>query len=116
MTPWELIDNELSERKRSWSWLAESLGLSVQSVNHWKARGVPAKYYAEVEDLLKKSRGWLVDGKLTPDDQPRGDQPVTPTAMELAFLFDLIPVADRIRRTQAYNAASKAILDTLELK
>jgi hypothetical protein len=57
-----------------------------------------------------------VDGKLAPDDQPKGDQTVTPTAMELAFLFDLIPVADRIRRTQAYNAASKAILDTLELK
>lgn len=36
------------------------------------------------------------------------------TAMEIALLYDLIPASDRVRRTRAYNAATKAILDVLE--
>ena len=36
------------------------------------------------------------------------------TAMEIALLYDLIPVSDRIRRTRAYNAATSAILAVLE--
>lgn len=36
------------------------------------------------------------------------------TAMEIALLYDLIPVSDRIRRTKAYNSATSAILAVLE--
>ena len=36
------------------------------------------------------------------------------TGMEIALLYDLIPVTDRIRRTRAYNAATAAILAVLE--
>lgn len=38
------------------------------------------------------------------------------TAMEIAMLYDLIPVSDRVRRVKAYNAATAAILAVLEAK
>ena len=38
------------------------------------------------------------------------------TAMEIALLYDLIPVSDRVRRVKAYNAATAAILEVLEAK
>ena len=38
----------------------------------------------------------------------------TPSATELALLFDMIPAADLLRRVAAYSAASKAIIDVLQ--
>ena len=46
MNAWDLINAELLAKKRQWKWLADSLELKIQAVNHWKLRGVPAKYYA----------------------------------------------------------------------
>jgi len=36
------------------------------------------------------------------------------TAIELGALFDMIPTADKIRRAQAFNAASTAIMQALQ--
>ena len=52
-------------------------------------------------------------------NQPEGiERPavtgLTPSATELALLFDMIPAGDLLRRVAAYNAASKAILDVLQ--
>ena len=38
----------------------------------------------------------------------------TPSATELALLFDMIPPTDLLRRAAAYSAASKAIIDVLQ--
>ena len=61
---------------------------------------------------------WLASG-----DGPMVLDPVTPLddlecltagAMEIAALYDMIPLASRIKRVQAYNAATAAILQVLE--
>lgn len=39
---------------------------------------------------------------------------LTPAAEDLGYLYDMIPVSDRIRRSQAYSAASAAIVEVLE--
>lgn len=62
------------------------------------------------------------DGGMIPDGpiQRQADPPAevageaSATAMEIALLYDLIPVSDRVRRTRAYNAATAAILAVLE--
>lgn len=40
---------------------------------------------------------------------------LTPGAVDLARLYDMLPVHDRIRRAQAYAAATAAIVEVLEL-
>ncbi len=71
---------------------------------------------------------WLADG--TGDRLPKNytitaepgeykrlaNEPASPTAMEIALLFDMIPSSDRVRRTLAYNAATSAILSILQQK
>lgn len=62
---------------------------------------------------------WLAkgEGEMHPvqaDPSAASEGQATSTAMELALLYDLIPVTDRLRRVKAYNAATKAILDVLE--
>ncbi len=47
---------------------------------------------------------------------PRIQEPeqLSPSAVEIGLLYDMIPAADRIRRAQAYNAATAAIVAVLE--
>ena len=39
---------------------------------------------------------------------------LTPSAVEIAVLFDMIPLSDKIKRAQAFNAASMAIMQVLQ--
>jgi len=39
---------------------------------------------------------------------------LSPTAQALGELYDLIPLRDKIRRAEAYNMASAAILSVLQ--
>ena len=39
---------------------------------------------------------------------------LTPAAVELAALFDMIPVDDKVRRATAFGAASTAIMQVLQ--
>lgn len=81
------------------------------------------KVARKLEDLLGLYRGQL-DGRglLEQPDmrKPQVDPPAlgpgqaTPTAMELAHLYDLIPPSDQLRRSKAYAAAVAAILAVLE--
>lgn len=62
---------------------------------------------AEISPRLAKSAAPFVERK-----SERG--PLTPGAMELAALYDLIPVSDRVARATAYNIATTAILQVLQ--
>ena len=116
MTPWERVDRELALKRTSWATLGKFLGAEKQTVGHWKTRGIPAKYYRPIATYFNKPTDWTELGDASgQDDGPKlAGEPATSAAMEIALLFDMIPVGDRIRRTQAYNAATKAILDILE--
>lgn len=103
MTPWDRIDQELQARKRNWKWLADQLVMPPQTINHWKTRGVPAKYYVQIENVFLKDRGWVLDGD---EAAPRQ---FSEMAKDIATLFDMIPRAELVKRSRAYNAAFEAI-------
>jgi transcriptional regulator with XRE-family HTH domain len=66
---------------------------------------------------LRCSPQWLADGQgemLAPAHATPIDAGPTPGAMELAMLYDMIPVAQRIKRAQAFTAAAAAIVAVLE--
>lgn len=102
MTPWNRVDKELSLIKRDWRWLAEQLSIEkIQTVNHWESRGIPAKYHAQIENVLKKPARWIT-GDVDVFVAPSG---YTSMGLELASLLDTIPESDRIRRAKAFSAA-----------
>jgi len=39
---------------------------------------------------------------------------LTPAAIELAVLFDMLPQSDKLSRAKAFNAASTAIMQVLQ--
>jgi transcriptional regulator with XRE-family HTH domain len=65
---------------------------------------------------LRCSPQWLANGQgdmLALPSAPTEAGP-TPSAMELAMLYDMIPVSQRIKRAQAFTAAAAAIVAVLE--
>jgi hypothetical protein len=107
MKPWTRVDAELATQRRSWKWLADTLVISAQTINHWKARGVPAKYYADIEDALGKRRGWVLG-----DDVSQSDTGLSTEAQALGWLLD--QVSNRLDKTIANNEATAAILAVLQ--
>ena len=59
MTPWEVIQEALLHRRpiRNLQWLAEQLGVSIQAVVNWRARGVPANRYRDIAAALGITEG-----------------------------------------------------------
>lgn len=78
--------------------------------------------HVAVAEFLKVNSLWLLNGQ-GPMESIHADTPVSapasmstelsPAALELAALFDLIPQAERVKRAQAFNAASTAIMQAL---
>lgn len=54
MTPWQVIEEALAHKRppRSQKWLAEELGESVQTISNWKNRGVPARRFRDIANVL----------------------------------------------------------------
>jgi hypothetical protein len=54
MTPWQVIEEALARKRppRGPMWLAEALGETIQVVSNWKKRGVPARRYREIANVL----------------------------------------------------------------
>lgn len=70
--------------------------------------------HAAVADYLKVSPEWLLKGTGQMAVQRSAPSSLTPAAIEIAALFDMIPVTDKIKRAQAFNAATMAILQVLQ--
>lgn len=64
---------------------------------------------AQVATYLGVDPVWLATG----DGDMNAAGTLSSAALDIATLYDLIPVKDRIRRARAYNAATGAILDVL---
>ena len=84
---------------------AERLGnSSTDTVAYAQACGVNPIWLASGEgDMLAIAR-----------DPSNALDRLTPGAIDIASLYDMIPVANRIKRVQAYNAATVAILAVLD--
>lgn len=115
----EIIDAGFSRNQ-----IAIAAGVTPAAVTHWlngDTKSIKGNCAAGIQAATGFSAAYIASGKLpkmadqqSQTDRPKLDEPATPVAMEIALLFDEIPVSDRVRRTQAYNAATKAILDILE--
>ena len=69
-----------------------------------------------VSAYLKVNSRWLLkeEGRMEIDVSVIAPSELTPAAIELAVLFDMISQTDKIRRAIAFNAASTAIMQALQ--
>lgn len=72
--------------------------------------------HAKASAFLKVNPDWLLtgEGPMYLDSVKKRPDELSPSAQEIAELYDMIPAHDRIRRAQAYNKATAAILDVLQ--
>lgn len=125
----------LSQGKpRGWqAELARQCKIAPPSVADWlsgKTRSIDGKYLTTVAEYFGVSPHWLSTGegsrsRLSHQQDGNGgtqmvnvvtEQAYKPTgeATRLAMLLDMIPESDLIRRSQAYSAASTAIIAVIE--
>lgn len=84
---WQRVDARLQQRRKSWAWLGEQLGLTSGRMGNWNRRGIPASLHVQIAAALDESVDWLLG--LAP---PRGADPyaLSPMALRIAMDFDSI--------------------------
>lgn len=99
---------------------AKAAGVSSGAVTQWldgTTKAIKSSKAAALQAATGYSAVWIATGegdKMVATAPARQGDQVTPGAMEIAFLYDEIPVSDRIKRTRAWNAATQAILEVLQ--
>ena len=102
--------------------LANAVGVSSGAVTHWlngATTSLKADTAQRIADCTGYAVGWITTGlgekkqSSAPQERRTG---LTPGAIELAALYDMIPVNDRVKRATAYNLATSAILEVLSQK
>lgn len=99
---------------------AKVAGVSSGAVTQWldgTTKAIKSNKAANLQAATGYSAVWIATGegeKMVATAPARPGDYATPGAMEIAYLYDEIPVSDRIRRTQAWNAATQAILAVLQ--
>lgn len=102
--------------------VAQIAGVSVQNIgmviNDAKGRDqkLGTASHAAVAAFLLVNSQWLLtgEGPMAATHAIKVLTELSPTAAELGALFDMIPATDKIRRAQAFNAASTAIMQVLQ--
>lgn len=72
--------------------------------------------HENVAAFLRVNSRWLLtgEGPMEAATQVNAPTELTPAAIELAVLFDMIPQTDKLSRAKAFNAASSAIMQVLQ--
>ncbi|MEY3381458.1 MAG: helix-turn-helix domain-containing protein [Hylemonella sp.] len=98
---------------KSRSDLAAELGCTRQAVglvlNNGTGRTLSTEFHAKAARFLGVDPYWLATG----EGEMSVTSSLTSSALDIATLYDLIPVKDRVRRARAYNQAASAILNVL---
>ena len=102
--------------------VAKVAGCAVQNIgmiiNDAKGRDqhLSAEAHLAVAAFLKVNPDWLAtgEGPVDPPSSLRYPSELTPAAVELAALFDMLPVTDRVARAQAFNDATSSIMRVLQ--
>lgn len=102
--------------------VAAVAGCSVQNIGMILANAkgadqtLAARSHAKVAAFLRVNPDWLLDevGTMEAPNVVNAPRDLTPAAVEIASLFDMIPSSDKIRRAQAFNAATDSIILVLQ--
>jgi transcriptional regulator with XRE-family HTH domain len=102
--------------------LSQAAGCSVQNIGmiltnaKGKDQKLSTESHAKAAAFLKVDPDWLLNevGDIEPKSQTNAPTELTSAAVEIAVLFDMIPVSDRIRRAQAFNSATAEIMRVLQ--
>jgi len=102
--------------------VAKAAGCKVQNIgmilNNAKGRDqkLGAAAHAAVSAHLKVNLHWLATGSgpVEPTSLLQAATKLTPAAVELAALYDMLPASDKVARAQAFNLATTAIIQVLQ--
>lgn len=107
-----------TEKKWSQGRLAISAGLSQSAVGNIEAgKRQSAGSLPLLAIALGVNHAWLAwgEGEMMPsENNPPRTRNLSAGAIELAQLYDLIPDANKIKRAQAFAAASAVIIQVIE--
>lgn len=99
---------------------AKAAKVTSGAVTQWldgSTKSIKSVKAANLQAATGYSAVWIATGegdKLVATTPAKPGDQATPGAMEIAYLYDEIPVTDRIKRTQAWNAATQAILAVIQ--
>jgi hypothetical protein len=93
----------------------QNIGMIINDSKN-KDQKLQTQSHNEVAALLKVNSQWLLDetGPMEYVSNVSAPEELTAAAIEIAVLFDMIPVADKIRRAQAFNLSTDAIISVLQ--
>ncbi|UCV00268.1 hypothetical protein [Acidovorax radicis] len=93
----------------------QNIGMIITNAKG-RDQNLRTKAHTAVAAYLKVNSDWLLTGEGQMESTATVNAPteLTPAAIELAVLFDMLPQADKISRAKAFNAASTAIMQVLQ--
>lgn len=93
----------------------QNIGMIITNAKQ-RDQKLSTEAHEAVAAFLKVNSRWLLtgEGPMEVSVQVNAPTELTPAAIELAVLFDMIPQADKLSRAKAFNAASTAIMQVLQ--
>ncbi len=94
---WTLVEAELTHRRKGPQWLADALGFTIQRVQNWKTRGVPANAFPAVAAAFGESVEWI-SGVAPPKRKTKAPDDAPPSAGEWIHLRQYRWMSDKDRK------------------
>ncbi|MDH1255779.1 hypothetical protein N5C67_24345 [Comamonas thiooxydans] len=93
----------------------QNIGMIITNAKE-RDQKLSTEAHEAVAAFLKVNSRWLLtgEGPMEVSVQVNAPTELTPAAIELAVLFDMIPQADKLSRAKAFNAASTAVMQVLQ--
>lgn len=93
----------------------QNIGMIITNAKE-RDQKLATEAHEAVAAFLKVNSRWLLtgEGPMEVSVQVNAPTELTPAAIELAVLFDMIPQTEKLSRAKAFNAASTAIMQVLQ--
>jgi hypothetical protein len=93
----------------------QNIGMIIND-SKGKDQKLQTKAHAAVAEFLRVNSQWLLNetGPMEITSTVIAPSTLSASAIEMAVLYDMIPLTDKIRRAKAFNAATDAIISVLQ--